>query len=397
MKLSLCTLVLLAGTVIPVAQAFSLYDTAPSIGLAQNANLTYSASLTFGYDSNVNGSSQQGDGSLYTRFGLGASQSENDAMTRLSWSARVGGTLYNKNADGTDDKTFADISLALSMNHTIDNKSSNNLNLRFTITPELDYSNGISGANREGDSMNWSISDSYTRKIDTKKSISVNAGYSGNVYLSEIYDIDDREYLSVSSSLRYKESNLVSYSLNASGQFDFRRFGFDSQNIYLTGGTQRTLSDVSSMGVTLGAQVKFIESTCKVYPNLKASYRRTVAKGLSFSAYVALDNENVDTYRYASGGNYLSDMTWRIGGNLSKQLNTRMTLTGGYSIIIAQYSDNDLGADDSDEITYNLNLGLRYRINTQTSFSVNYSYTVANEDAGDYARNTISGSLSYTF
>ncbi len=397
MKLSLCALVLLVGTVGTVAQAFSLYDTAPAIGLAQNASLKYTASITTGYDSNVNGLSQQGDGSMYVRFGLGASQSENDSMTRITWSARVGGSLYNKNADGTDDNTFADVNLACTINHTIDEQSSNNLALRFSITPDLDYSNGISSANREGDSMNWSVSDSYSRKLDGKKSLSFNLGYSGNIYLSDVYNVDDREYMSVGSSLSYKESNLRSYSLNASGQFDFRRFGLDSQNIYLTGSMQQTLSDVSSMGLEAGGQVKFIEGTVKLYPTFRASYRRTVAKGLSFSAYAALDNENVDTYRYSFGGNYLSDMTWRIGGTLSKQLNTRMSLNGGYSIIISQYSDNDLGRADSDEITYNANLGLSYTINSSTSCSINYSYTIANEDAGDYARNTISGSLNYSF
>ncbi|MFI3242631.1 MAG: hypothetical protein R3Y56_00085 [Akkermansia sp.] len=397
MKLSLCTLTLLAGVLAPVAQAFSLYDTAPAIGLAQNASLTYTGSIAVGFDDNINGTATNEEGSMFTRFGIGASQSENDAMTRLSWTGRVGGTIYNKEADGTGNKSFADVSLALTLDHTINEVSSNNLTFRLSITPELDYSNGISSANREGDSLNWSLSDAYTRKLDGKKSLSLRVGYSGNIYLSDYYDVDDRQYLSASTVYRYKASTVTSYSLTLGGKYDFRSYGYDSQDIFFRGGVKRKLSEVSSMGISLGAQVKFIDSQCDIYPNLRASYRRTVAKGLTFNAYVALENENIDTYRYELGGNYRSDMTWRIGGNLTQQLTSRLSLLGGFSIIDADYTDSDIGAADRHEVTYNVNASLRYQISSQSSLSLSYLYTIANEDAGDYDRNMLSASISYLF
>lgn len=396
MKLSLATLILCSGLALSTAQAFSLYDTAPAIGLAQNAGLKYNASFTLGYDDNINGSAKNEDGSMFVRFGLGASQSKNDAMTRITWSARVGGTIYTEDADGTSDKTFADINVALAVVHTIDERSQNKFNLRASITPDLDYSNGISGANREGDSLNWSVNDTYTRKLDERKSLSFTAGYSGNIYLSNYYDIDDREYLSLRSTLSHKADSLTTYSLALKGQLDFRRYGNDSQNAFVIGGVQRVLNEVSSIGLNVGAQAKFIEGGCDLYPNVRFSYRRTVAEGLSLSTYACLENENVDTYSY-SYGNYDSDMAWRFGGNLTQMVNSRLSAVAGYSIIISQYSANDSGYSDRDEVTYNGYAGLNYLINSRLTASARYSYTIANKSAGDYDRNMISASLKYSF
>ncbi len=394
MKVSLITFAVL--TSFSSVYALSLYDTAPAIGLAQNSALKYTASASLGYDSNINGSAKNKDACMFTRFGLGASSSDNDAMTRITWSGRVGGTIYTKRADGTNDKVFADINFALSMSHTINSFSSNNLNLRFSISPELDYSNGISGANREGDRLNWSVTDTYTRKLDAKKNLSFSLCYSGNIYLSDAYDIDDREYVSAGTTLSFKESKLTTYSAIANFQYDIRRFGPDSQNIYILGGVQRVLSEVSSVGVKLGAQVKFIDGGVDLYPNLKFSYRRQVIEGLSFSAYASLENENIDTYSY-TGANYNSDMAWRLGGNLTQKLNSRMSLVGGYSIIYSQYSESTRGYADRDEATYNAYAALNYLVSESLTASLRYSYTIANKDAGDYDRNMITGSLSYSF
>lgn len=398
MKLSIYALVLCSGLALSTAQAFSLYDVAPDIGLTPDKEITYSANITLGYDDNVNGTPNK-EGSIYSRFGLSASKSASDAMTTISWTANVGGTLYSKDADDTDNKSFADINLGLSVSHTIDAKSSNRINLHFSITPELDYSNGISGSSREGDSVNWSLSDTYSRKLDARKSLSLSAGYSGNIYLNDLYSVDDREYATCSASLSYQASSLTSYSLSLSSQFDFRRYGFDSENVYMTAGMSKTLSSVSSMGMTVGAQLKFIGGETGLYPTFNFSYRRQLSTGVSASAYIGLQNENVDTYLYSSGGgvDYLSDMTWRIGGNISKTLSARMSANAGCSMIFAQYRDGTSSASDRDETTYNLNVGLSYKFNDSLTGSLNYAYTIANEDAGDYNRNTIYGSLSYSF
>lgn len=399
MKLSLYACVLCAGLTLSSAHAFSLYDVAPKIGLTQDQEIKYSANISIGYDDNVNGSPSDEEGSLYSRFGLSASKAVSDARTTISWTASFGGTLYSETADGTNDRSFADINIGATVKHTIDAKSSNTFNLHFYISPDLDYSNGISSANREGDSMNWGVSDSYSRQLDARKSLSLTAGYSGNIYLDDMYSVDDREYASCSASLSCQQSTMTSYTLSLSSQFDFRRYGSDSENIYMTAGMRKTLSAYSSMGLTIGAQLKFIDGDTGLYPTFNLAYNRKFAKGITASAYVGLQNENVGTYMYSSNGgiNYLSDMTWRVGGNISKPINDKTSANAGCSMIFAQYRDGTNSGTDRDEVTYNLNLGLSYRIGDGISSSLNYTYTIANDDGGDYDRNTISASLSYSF
>lgn len=399
MKLSVYALVLCAGLSLSTAQAFSLYDVAPQVGLTADQDIKYSAYVSLGIDDNVNGSPSDKQESIYTRFGMNATKSLSDSRRSISWNASVGGTLYSETADSTDDSVFADISLALTLKHVIDEKSSNTLNMRLSITPESDYSNGISSANREGDSLNWNLSDQYSRQLDSRKSMVLSAGYSGNIYLNDMYKVDDREYLTCSGTLRYQQSTLTSYSLSLSSQFDFRRYGFDSENVYMTAGMQKTLDAYSSIGVTLGAQLKFIDGDTGLYPTFNFAYRRKFSKGISASAYIGLKNENIDTYTYSSGGgvNYLSDMSWRIGGNLSKPFSDKITGNTGCSIILAQYRDGTNSGSDRDESTYNLYLGATYKINNSTNFSLRYSYTIAEKDTGDYDRNLISGTLTYSF
>ncbi len=385
----------LGGVLSPAAFALSLYDTAPPIGLPESYAIRYNANLSAGYDDNLNSSSDNKKGGGFVRFGFGGSASDQESVTRMHYTFRVGGKLYDENAYGTNQQFFSESSLSASLSHSFGAGSVYTAAFSLSYTPEPDYANGISAAASQGECLNWNLSNSYSRAIDSRWSWSANLGYSGNIYTQSEYKHDDRQYLTGGMSLNYRHSTLTSYNLSASGSYDFRDAGYNSQNINLTAGVNHSLSPVSSVNASLGTQVKFIDGDVNLYPTVRMGYNRKLTEGLSVSSYLSLYNENVNTYRQG-GGNYLSDLALRVGANMTYVLTPTVSFNFGLSLLSSQYSDGE-GMQDSSETTWTVTAGMSYRLTERITSNVSYTFTDANEDAGSYQRNVVSAGLNYAF
>lgn len=386
----------LAGLVTPAAYGLSLYDTAPPIGLPESHAVQYSANISLGWNDNLNSTKHNRKSGGYVSFGVGASYADYESVTKINYSANIGGTLYNKEANGTDQQLFSNISLAAHLSHAFSAGSSYSMGLTLRYTPEPDYSNGISAARNQGDCLNWSISNAYSQSIDSRWSWSVNASFSGNIYTQSAYKIDDRQYINGGLSLNYRYSNRTSYSLSTSGRYELRTHGFDSESLYVTGSMSHSLSPVSSMSISAGGQAKFIDGQTDFYPNIRFGYNRRLTDGLSMSSYLSLDNENVGTYNHI--GNYLSDLTWRLGADMSYRFTHRVSFSFGASLLDSSYSKGTNGLGKVDRTTWTAHVGMSYMFTTKLSGSLTYTYTHAS-GSGDYGyyRNNISAGLSYAF
>lgn len=391
---------LVAGLVCsPVAYSLSLYDTAPPIGLPDSHAVQFTASISAGYDDNLNSAKQNKKQGEYVSFGLGARYADYESVLKMSYHAHVGGQLYNKTANGTDQRLFSDISAGVNMSRSVSAGSTVSLSANVSYRPEPDYSNGISAARSQGDCFNWSLSGAYSQSIDSRWSWTFSASTSGNIYTRGEYKTDNRHYLSTSASLNYKYSTQTSYSLATSYRFDFREYGNNSNNIYLNASVNHAIDPVSSCSLRLGTQLKTVGGQSNIYPNIRAGYNRKLGEGFSMNSYLSLDNENVNTYgRYRGHSyNYLSDMTWRLGVDCSYALASRTTLTFGGSILSQSYSKGT-GMADVDRFTWTLKAGLNYRWSSSTTFHFNYVYT---HSTGSYQygydRNVVSVGASYTF
>jgi len=375
--------------------ALSLYDTAPPIGLPESHAVRYTANMSAGYDDNLNSTSgARRKGGSFIRFGVGASYADYESVDKISYSAHIGGALYNKTAQGTDQRLFSDIGLSASLTHSFSAASVYSLHASLSYRPEPDYANGISAARTQGDCLNWSISNAYSQSIDSRWSWTATAGYSGNIYSNSTYQVDDRQYLNTGLSLNFRYSTLTTYSANVSYRYDMRRCGFDSENLYLTGTVSHSIDAVSSFSLTAGAQIKFIDGQNKVYPNLRGAYRRTLAEGLSISAYVSFDNENVDTYNRQ--GNYRSDETWRVGTDFQYRFSPKVSFSFGASLLSSSYSNGTNGLGNRDRTTWTAHAGMSYVFTSSLTGSVNYNYT-RQSGAYDYHRNIVSAGVSYAF
>ncbi len=395
MKSSIVKVLVLSGLLSPVAFSLSLYDMAPPVGLPESYDVRYNAHIGMGYDDNLNSTHRNPDGGAFVNFGVGASYSDQESADRISYSVNLGGRLYDDRANDSDQEFFTESSLKFALTHAFGAGSSFSTNLSLSYRPEPDYSNGISAARAQGECFNWYMNNAYTRAIDTRWSWTANLAYSGNLYTDSAYYVDDRQYLSGGLSFAYRASTLTTYNITTSASYDFRDYGNDSQNIYVTGGVNHALSPIASVYASAGVQVKFVDGETNLYPTIRVGYRRKLTEGLSTVAYVSLKNENVNTHRF--GADYLSDLAWRVGAQLNYQLSHRVSFSGGAALLSSNYTKGRGALNDATETTWTCNIGMNYRITEQLTSHLSYNFTDANESAGDYTRNVVSAGVSYEF
>lgn len=382
------------------AGAISLYDMAPSVGLPVSHAVKYSVTGRVGYDSNVGTSTRaEGRSSLYVNGGVGASYADFESVDKISYDINIGATRYLSSSSEENKEMYADCGIRASLVHAFTARSSYSANLNLSFSPEPDYATGISSARRQGDCLNWSFSNAYNHSIDSRLSWNVNASYSGNTYCDSEYQNDDRQYLSASLGLTYRASELLSYRSYVSYRYDIRQTGYDSNNLTVSVGFNRSLDPVSSCHGSIGLQTKYVSRKSILTPNLNLGYNRKVAEGLNMNAYLTLSNENVDTYR-GVGQNYLSDVTWRMGVTCSYVLSPDVSFSCGMSLMRSQYSQGTGRLRDEVSTTINPMLGFMYRFSDNLVGNINYQYTLYDTDregADGYTRHNISTGLTYNF
>ena len=391
---------LLSCAVAASAGAISLYDMAPSVGLPESHAIKYNVYGRLGYDSNVGTSSSAEDrASLYVNGGFGASYADFESVDKISYSVNLGATRYLDSSSAEDKEMFADCGLRASLVHAFSARSTYSASLSVSYSPEPDYATGISAARRQGDTLNWSLSNSYNHSLDSRLSWNVFGGYSGNVYGESEYQNDDRQYLNAGAGLNYRSSELLSYNTSVSYRYDMRQTGYNSNNLTLSIGFNRSLDPVSSCHGSVGLQTKYVSGKSMLTPNLNLGYNRKVAEGLNMNAYLTLSNENVDTYRGA-GLNYLSDVTWRMGVNCSYVLSPDVSFSFGVSLMRSQYSEGTGRLQDEVNTTINPSLGFTYRFSENLVGNINYQYTWYDTDrkgSEGYTRHNVSTGLTYNF
>lgn len=382
------------------AAAISLYDSAPVVGLPESHAATYNAYSRIGYDSNMDASTTDETASMYVNAGVGMTFADFESVDKISYRFNLGATYYLKSSSSTGENFFADCGLTASIVHAFTSRSSYSANLSLTYSPEPNYASGISAARRQGDCFNWSFSNTYSQSIDSRWSWNVSASYYGNLYSETEYQKDDRQYVNVGTGLNYRSSELLSYNVNFSYRYDMRDSGYNSDNLTASVGFSRSLDPVSSCSGSIGLQTKYVHNDTLLTPTLNLGYNRRVSEGFNANVYVALSNENVDTYR-GVGANYLSDVTWRVGANCSYRLSPDVSFSFGLSLMRSSYSKGTGRLADETNTTITPSVGMSYHFSEDLVGSLNYQYTWYDTDRqGDndgYDRHNISAGLTYSF
>ncbi len=396
MKTSFLKALLLAGVLAPSAFAFSLYDVAPSVGMPESYAIKYNAYARLAYDDNLNSASVNPHEGAFAQVGVGASYSDQESSTRISYNVSLGARLYDKAAEGTDRRLFSESSVRASLSHYFSAASVYTTSLSMSMSTEPNYYITISSPYDQGEYFNWSWSHAYSRAIDARWSWTANLAYSGQVYTRGAYQEDDRQYLTAGLTFSYRYSSLTTYSISTSYRQDFRSEGENSENIYLNLGVEHSLSPVSSFYATVGTQLKMVAGNSDLYPNLRAGYRREIVEGLSANIYLSYDNENIDT-GYRRSNMYLSNEALRFGADLSYAYTHKVSFHGGVNLLNRDYSKSTGTAQDHTDTTWVFSVGMKYKFTERLSGTIDYRHTTCDRDGGDYDRNRVTTGVSYSF
>lgn len=394
-----------AAMAAPTVSAFSLYDTAPVVGLAESQPAKYFASVRTGYDTHPGSSSSRGngkrEGSMFVGGSLSTTYSDVESVDKLSYSARLGGTRYVGGSGVNGQRYSANCGADVRMVHAFDAMSRYSGNLSLSYQPEPGYDNGISSQGLHGDSLTWSLSNNYSSALDARWSWNAGMNYSGTQYEQKTSRTDDRQYMSGHAGLNYKESDLLTYTANVSYREELRSYGMNSKSAFGTVGIQRALDTVSSCSAAVGAQMKMMGGETRPYPTVDLGYRRRVTDGLSMNAYVKYSNENVDNYSVSTASSYKSSAAWRLGMYGTYVLSPDVSFVGRIQSMYTAYRRNPNPAmPDYDRYSYSGSVTMNYSFSPEVhgSLTVEYSkYYDGRTTASCYNRMQYSAGLSYRF
>lgn len=358
-----------------VGGAFSLYDSAPMVGLPESYNVKYSASLGVGYDSNVNWSSYNEDASPYVRASVSAAYADMESVNKLSYDARLGFMQYTGlDRNSSTAETRGDCRLGVNMVHAFDSANTLSLSLNATYSPQPDYADGYSPAYCIGDILTVSQANMYSHALDSRWSLNGSVSFQMIRYMETEERSDDRYYIMGGVGAQYRESSIMTYKVNLSYSRELRNKGLDSDRYVLTVGFQRALDPFSSCGADVGVAARVYSMETVMSPCANFSYRRKLSEGLNARVYVSYADENAGSYMASQ--TYLKNRTLRFGSNFDYVLSPDVTYSFGAAYMVTHRSDATHGARDCDSDRCEISAGMNYAFTQQLRGYVKASYTM---------------------
>lgn len=387
-----------------VASAFSLYDTAPMVGVPESMPARYSVSMKGGYDTNPQGTTNKEhrkDG-YFVNAALSSSFADVESVDKLSYKVRLGGTRYLGTTGRRGRRYYGDCSVDASLVHAFSAMSRYTGRLHVSYMPEPGYDNGFSSAGMQGDTLSWSFDNSYSEAIDARWSWNLGASLSGTKYEENTYSYDDRQYYSGSLGVNYRESDLLTYTTSASYREETRSHGMSSRSAFGSVGAQYALSTASSASASVGVQCKMMDHRNTVNPTLDLGYRRRVTDGLSLNGYVKYSDENVDNYNRAGASSYRSCATWRAGVYGIYVLSPDVSYVFRTQIMQTQYRKPTKSSTQAAE-RYSIkpSLSMNYHFTPAVTGTLTAEYTYYHYERGAktsmYTRWQLSAGMNYNF
>lgn len=389
-----------------VASAFSLYETAPAVGVPESQAVSYSASMRFGYDTNPAGStsksSKKDEAGCFINASLNTSFADVESVDKVGYNVRLGGTHYLGTAGGNGRKYYADSSVNANLTHAFSMRSRYTGSLHVSYMPEPGYDNGYSSAGMRGDTLSWNVNNGYSEAIDARWSWNLGANLSGTHYAESTQRIDDRQYYSCSAGLNYRESDRLTYTSSVSLRDELRSYGASSKSAFASVGVQYALDPVSTASLSVGAQGKTMAGRTTVNPTLDMGYRRRVTDGFSVNGYVKYSDENVDSYRSDSNSSYRSGATWRMGAYGTYVLSPDVSYVFQLQFQHTEYSKGTApGMADAKRYSVRPSVSMNYNFTPTLQGRLSAEYTYYRYDRSQnssmYTRWQYSAGLTYRF
>lgn len=384
------------------ASAISLYETAPMVGFAESQSAQYFASVNFGYDTNPQGTTVKSkkDAGCYVNASVSSTFASVESVDQLTYNVRLGATCYLSGTQNDGRKYYGDSAADVTYTHAFSSMSRYTGRLHVSYMPEPGYDNGFSSAGMMGDTLSWSIDNTYSQAIDSRWSWHVGFNVSGTHYTETSYRYDDRQYYSASAGLNYRASDRLTYTSSLSYRWEERTHGSSSQSAFANVGFQYALDPVSTFSATVGAQCKTMCGEQTANPTLNVGYRRRVSDGLSLNSYVSYSDENANNYSSLSRSSYRSCGSWRAGMYGTYVLSPDVSFTFGSQFMYTKYAKGPASMPDAERASLKPSVTMNYQFTRawQGSVGAEYTYyTYKSNGSSMYNRWRLWTGLSYHF
>lgn len=360
------------------ASAISLYDTAPMVGFAESQSAQYFASVNFGFDTNPQGTTvkELKKKGCYVNASVSSTFADIESVDKLTYDVRLGATRYLGNATaGGGKKYFGDCNLDVAYTHAFSSMSRYTGRLHLSYMPEPGYDNGFSSAGMMGDTLSWSVDNSYSQAIDMRWSWNVGLNVSGTHYMESSYRYDDRQYYSCSFGLNYRASDRLTYTSSLSYRDELRSHGTNSQSFFAKAGFQYAVDPVSTFSASIGAQCKTMSGDTMARPTVDLGYRRRVTDGLSLNSYISYSDENVNNFNATSRSSYRSCGTWRAGMYGTYVLSPEVSFVFGTQAMYTKYSKGSGNMQDAERMSIKPSVTMNYNFTSQLQGRIGAEYT----------------------
>lgn len=366
-----------------------------------------SATVRGGYDDNVNVTSTDTDGSLFSNTSLGITYDFGDARTKFNLSGG-GGLTYFVDRPGADDEFDVNAYLGLSVSHKATNRLilSATVYATYQVEPEFNFNAGLN--RRSGNYFytndRFAVTYIWTPRFATTTSYTVGLiRYDDN----EIADFENRVEHTFGNEFRF----LVLPTTTAVADYRFQLITYDtglrdSMSHFALAGVDHNFNPRLSTSVRAGAQFRNFDNDAlfssgeddelKISPYFDATLNYTVGRRTTVSWTNRYSIEEPDVPGSASRD------TFRTGFRVKYDITPRISSTAA---LYYQHDENDgfvappVVTPGFSEDIFDLALGVRYAVTKQFGIEVGYNHTQVASDLflRDYSRNRYYGGVNVSF
>ncbi|WP_302014469.1 outer membrane beta-barrel protein, partial [uncultured Akkermansia sp.] len=335
---------------------------------------------------------------------IGASLANYDSVTQYSFSAKLGGIFYLKDLEGDTNESLSNSTLSANLSHSFDQTLRYNGSVSFAWQPEPNYANGIANSRRDGDYIYVYVSSSVSKAWTSRYSTTVGANYSMIDYQEDSAKTDNRDYVGMEFTNRYKWTERLAVSLGWNGSYCDREYGNNEFSNFVMAGAEYAVAENTSATLRVGPQFKYVESYgTKTYPSAEFGLNHRLSDRFMIGMFVRYSNEATNTYVPNNGSSYYSNETWRVGVNSTLKVTHRVSLNCGVNLISSDYTNSSSSNNsDTTTLTFNATAGVKMMLTNALALTAQYSYTNGsysgyNYPMPSYNRNVFSFGMNYSF
>ena len=355
------------------------------------------ASLSAGYDDNVNTNIGPKQGSSFTSGNLILDYTFGNPRLQLILNAGAGGVYYIDHVTGQD--YDIDLKGAFSINYKASPRLTlgSTLLLEYLTEPSFDNPGGLNSRNGNYfyTTDNFFVAYEWSRRFSTKTS-----------YTLEAYDYESNSVATLSNRTSHTFGNefrlqmVPTTLLVAEGRYNtvsYQSSSLDSTTYFALGGIDHTFNPRFTGSLRGGAQFRSYDADGdRTSPYFEGTLAYAVGRrtSVSWNTRYGIEEPEVPGAQ--------SRTTFRTG------LHTKFDLTSHISSTLDAYYVHDeyhslatavLPVVPFSEDSFDIGVALRYAITPLIAIQAAYHYTDVTSDVAfrEYSRNRISGGLSFTF